>query len=230
MKDFDEITRVGVDGGDSEEHNESAYVELVEFVRVGVQLVFDELAVLRAQPRWMKTPWTTVRPFVAPSIEPSHEVEAIRVRRPRTRARSVPKDEFARRRQHLMKLMGKDSIAVVSAAPVRLRNNDVEYAYRQDSDFFYLTGVRRARVRGRAGAGPRAGASTCCFVRDRDPAREPWDGRRAGPGRGRSHFGADDAFPIADMDEILPGLLENRTKVYYTMGPSPSSTSASSAG
>ena len=43
VRDFDEITRVDVDGGDSEEQNESAYAELVEFVRVGVQLVFDEL-------------------------------------------------------------------------------------------------------------------------------------------------------------------------------------------
>jgi Xaa-Pro aminopeptidase len=56
------------------------------------------------------------------------------------------------------------------------------------------------------------------FVRERDPARETWDGRRAGPtGAVRDH-GADDAFPIGDIDEILPGLLENRTAVYYAMG------------
>ncbi|HEV7714802.1 MAG TPA: UPF0149 family protein [Steroidobacteraceae bacterium] len=48
VRDFDEITRVGVDGGDGEEQNESAYAELVEFVRVGVQLVFEELETLRA--------------------------------------------------------------------------------------------------------------------------------------------------------------------------------------
>jgi len=50
VKDFDEITRVGVDAGDSEEQNESAYAELVEFVRVGVQLVFEELGSLRDRP------------------------------------------------------------------------------------------------------------------------------------------------------------------------------------
>ncbi|MDE2337939.1 MAG: aminopeptidase P N-terminal domain-containing protein, partial [Gammaproteobacteria bacterium] len=56
------------------------------------------------------------------------------------------------------------------------------------------------------------------FVRERDPARETWDGRRAGPAGARRIFGADDAFPITDIDEILPGLMENRAKVYYTMG------------
>jgi uncharacterized protein len=50
VRDFDEITRVGVDTGDDDEQNESAYAELVEFVRVGVQLVFEELETLRDQP------------------------------------------------------------------------------------------------------------------------------------------------------------------------------------
>ena len=58
-------------------------------------------------------------------------------------------------------------------------------------------------------------------MRDRDPTREAWDGRRAGPAGAVRTYGADDAFPITDMDEILPGLLENRTKVYYTMGAYP---------
>jgi Xaa-Pro aminopeptidase len=56
------------------------------------------------------------------------------------------------------------------------------------------------------------------FVRERDPARETWDGRRAGPAGATRDFSADDAFPIGDIDEIIPGLLENRTKVFYTMG------------
>ena len=56
------------------------------------------------------------------------------------------------------------------------------------------------------------------FVRDRDPARETWDGRRAGPVGARRDYGADDAFPIGDIDDILPGLMEGRAKVYYTVG------------
>jgi Xaa-Pro aminopeptidase len=58
-------------------------------------------------------------------------------------------------------------------------------------------------------------------VRDRDPARETWDGRRAGPAGATRVYGADDSFPISDIDEILPGLLENRTKVFYAMGTHP---------
>jgi len=54
--------------------------------------------------------------------------------------RPIGRDEFARRRRQLMKNMGRDSIAIVPAAPVHLRNNDVEYAYRQDSNFHYLSG------------------------------------------------------------------------------------------
>jgi Xaa-Pro aminopeptidase len=59
------------------------------------------------------------------------------------------------------------------------------------------------------------------FVRDRDPARETWDGRRAGPEGAVRDFGADHAFPITDIDEILPGLLENHAKVFYAMGTHP---------
>ena len=59
------------------------------------------------------------------------------------------------------------------------------------------------------------------FVRDRDPARETWDGRRAGPEGAVRDFGADHAFPITDIDEILPGLMENRAKVFYAMGTHP---------
>ena len=147
-------------------------------------------------------------------------MSAARAPRARTVLKSVPRDEFARRRQHLMKLMGNDSIAVISAAPVRLRNNDVEYAYRQDSDFFYLTGFGEPESVAVLIPG-REQAEYLMFVRDRDPARESWDGRRAGPAGAVKTYGADDAFPITDMDEILPGLLENRTKVYYSMGAYP---------
>jgi len=116
-----------------------------------------------------------------------------------------------------MKLMGRDTIAIVPAAPVRHRNNDVEYAYRQDSDFFYLTGFVEPESVAVLIPG-RQHAEYVLFVRDRDPARETWDGRRAGPVGAVRDFGADDAFPISDIDEILPGLMENRARVFYAMG------------
>jgi Xaa-Pro aminopeptidase len=144
---------------------------------------------------------------------------AVRMR-PRGAGPNVPREEYARRRRQLMKLMGRDSIAILPAAPVRHRNNDVEYDYRQDSDFHYMTGFEEPESVAVLVPG-RAQAEYLLFVRDRDPARETWDGRRAGPAGATRDFGADDAFPIADIDEILPGLLENRARVYYAMGVHP---------
>jgi Xaa-Pro aminopeptidase len=125
--------------------------------------------------------------------------------------------DFARRRRQLMHMVGKGGIAILPAAPPRVRNRDVEHAYRQDSDFHYLSGFPEpgsviVLVPGREHG------EYILFCRDRDPERETWDGRRAGPeGAVRDH-GADDAFPICDIDDILPGLLEQSERVYYTMG------------
>jgi len=126
-------------------------------------------------------------------------------------------DEFERRRTQLMRLIGDDGIAILPAAPVRQRNNDVDYNYRQDSDFYYLTGFSEPEAAAVLVPG-RAQAEYILFVRERDPARESWDGRRAGPAGAARDYGADDAFPISDMDEILPGLMENRARVFYNMG------------
>lgn len=129
-------------------------------------------------------------------------------------------EQFARRRSALMRLMGRDAIAIVPAAPVRKRNNDVDYAYRQDSDFHYLTGFGEPESVAVLIPG-REQAEYILFVRERDPARETWEGRRAGPAGARRDYGADDAFPITDIDEILPGLMENRAKIFYAMGMYP---------
>ncbi len=128
--------------------------------------------------------------------------------------------EFTRRRAQLMRLMGANAIAVLPAAPVRMRNNDVEYDYRQDSDFYYLTGFPEPEAVAVLVPG-RPVAQYVLFVRERHREREIWDGRRAGPAGATAQYGADDAFPIADIDEILPGLLEGRERVYYTMGLNP---------
>src|SRR3954469_24873836 len=130
------------------------------------------------------------------------------------------KDEFARRRRQLMKMMGKGGIAILPAVPEKTRNNDVLYHYRPDSDFFYLSGFAEPEAVAVLVPG-RPQGEYILFVRDRDPARETWDGRRAGPEGATRDYGADHAFPIADIDEILPGLLENRAKVFYAMGTHP---------
>ena len=129
----------------------------------------------------------------------------------------IERKEFARRRQQLMRIIGDDAICIVPAAPERLRNNDSHYPYRQDSDFHYLTGFPEpdavlALIPGRAHA------ETILFCRERDPEREAWDGPRAGPEGAVSEYGVDDAFPIGDIDDILPGMIEGRSRVYYHFG------------
>ena len=129
-------------------------------------------------------------------------------------------EEFARRRHQLMKMIGRDGIAILPAAPVKHRNGDVEYAYRQDSDFHFLTGFPEPEAV--AVLSPqRPQGEYVLFCRDRDPTRELWDGGRAGQQGAVERYGADDAFPIGDIDEILPGLLESRSRVYHTMGLHP---------
>ena len=129
----------------------------------------------------------------------------------------LPISEFKRRRKQLMRMMGNNAIAIVPAAPVRLRNNDVEYPYRQDSDFLYLTGFTEPEAVLVLVPG-RAHGESILFCRERDPEMETWHGRRAGQEGAVEQYGADDAFPIDDIDDILPGLLEDRKAVYYTIG------------
>jgi Xaa-Pro aminopeptidase len=129
----------------------------------------------------------------------------------------IAASEFARRRKQLMRMAGRDAIVIVAAAPQRIRNNDSHYPFRQDSDFHYLTGFPEpdavlALIPGRAHG------EAILFCRERDPERERWDGKRAGPEGAVAQHGMDDAFPIDDVDDILPGLIEGRSRVYYHFG------------
>jgi Xaa-Pro aminopeptidase len=128
-----------------------------------------------------------------------------------------PNSEYARRRKQLMRMAGDDAILILPTAPKRIRSNDTHYGYRQDSDFWYLSGFDEpdavlVLVPGR----PHGEA--LLFCRERDPEREMWDGPRAGTEGAVCAFGFDDAYPIADLDDILPGLLEGRSRVYYHFG------------
>ncbi len=125
--------------------------------------------------------------------------------------------EYARRRRQLMRMAGREAIVIVPAAPERIRNNDATYPYRQDSDFHYLCGFGEPDAVLALVPGRKAGEAIL-FCRDRDPAREAWDGARIGPERATEKLGVDDAFPIDDIDDILPGLIEGRERVYYHFG------------
>ncbi|MFL6654533.1 MAG: Xaa-Pro aminopeptidase [Sulfurifustis sp.] len=124
---------------------------------------------------------------------------------------------YEQRRQELMRHMGGKAVAIIPTASVRVRNRDAEYPYRPDSDFYYLTHFPEPEAVAVLVPG-RAHGEFLLFCRERNPEREIWDGRRAGLEGARAEYGADDAFPIDDIDDILPGLLENREKVFYSIG------------
>ena len=125
--------------------------------------------------------------------------------------------EFARRRRHLMELVGRDGIAILPASPERTRSRDTLYSYRPDSDFFYLTGFDEPEAVAVLMPG-RPQGEYVMFCRERDPHKELWDGYRVGPEGLVEQYGADDAFPISDIEDILPGLIERSERVYYSMG------------
>ncbi len=126
---------------------------------------------------------------------------------------------FNRRRQDLMQLMG-DGVAVISTSLEARRNRDVLYQFRPDSDFYYLTHFPEPNAVAVLSPGREQG-EYILFCRDNDPEREKWDGRRAGLTGAVEQYGADDAFPFDDIGDILPGLLENRKKVYCNVGVYP---------
>jgi Xaa-Pro aminopeptidase len=132
----------------------------------------------------------------------------------------IGRKEFSRRRKQLMRMMGSDSIAIIPTAPVRTRNRDVEFPFRPDSDFYYLTGFAEPEAVAVLVPG-RGHGEYLLFCRERDPQMETWTGRRAGTAGAVESWDADDAFPISDIDDILPGLLERCDRVFYTMGNDP---------
>ena len=127
------------------------------------------------------------------------------------------KQEFVRRRRRLMEMMDESSIAILSTAPVVRRNRDVEFPYRPDSDFYYLTGFPEPEAVAALVPG-RSEGEYLLFCRERNVEKELWNGRRAGLEGACELYGADDAFPIGDIDDILPGLMEDRDRVLYGMG------------
>ncbi|MBB4730117.1 aminopeptidase P N-terminal domain-containing protein [Xanthomonas arboricola] len=125
--------------------------------------------------------------------------------------------EYARRRKQLMQMAGDQAILILPAAPERVRSHDTHYPYRQDSDFWYLSGFPEPEAVLVLVPGRKHGEAIL-FCRERDAEREAWDGPREGQEGAVERYGMDDAYPIDDVDEILPGLLEGRSRVYYHFG------------
>lgn len=128
--------------------------------------------------------------------------------------------EYQARRRELMAIMEPNSIAVIAAAPERVRSKDTLYAYKQSTNLSYLCGFPEPQAV-LVLIPQRPQGEFVLFCRDRDPLREIWDGYRQGPAGAVANFGADDAFPIDDIDDILPALLEGRNRIYYSIGRDP---------
>jgi len=118
-----------------------------------------------------------------------------------------------------IKRMDQKSVAIIPAAREATRSNDTQYRYRQDSDFFYLTGFEEPGSI--AIIAPGRDPQYTLFVRPRDPEREIWDGKRAGVDGAKAEFGAQEAFPIADFDGKLHEILDGALNLYYRLGVNP---------
>ena len=132
----------------------------------------------------------------------------------------ITQDEYARRRRQLMRMAGPDAVVILAAAPERMRNADAAWPYRQDSDFHYLSGFPEPDAILALLPGRQHGEAVL-FCREREAERERWHGPSCGTERAVSDYGVDDAFPIDDIDDILPGMIEGRGRVYCHFGREP---------
>ncbi len=129
-------------------------------------------------------------------------------------------ETYARRRSELTQQIGDNDIVIVATSPIKSRNSDVEYQFRPDSDFHYLSGF--AEPEAVLVISPsRTQGQYVVFCREKDRHREMWDGRRIGLEGAIEQYGADDAFPIEDLNDILPGMMEEKEKVFTTVGRYP---------
>lgn len=127
---------------------------------------------------------------------------------------------YAERRAALMQAIGPGGVAIVRSLPERLRNNDAHYKFRQHSDVLYLTGF----VEPETTLILRPGAEeerVVMFVRPRDPEMEVWDGRRAGVEGAKERYGADAAYPAAELTAKLGELIANCDELHYALGLDP---------
>lgn len=122
-----------------------------------------------------------------------------------------------RRRKRLAAQIGADAVAIVPAAGEQLRNRDVHFPFRQDSDFDYLTGFPEPDAFAVI-APRRKGGELVMFVRPRNAEREIWDGRRHGVDGARERFNVDEAFELDEIDAKMPDLLADRSRIYYPLG------------
>jgi len=115
-----------------------------------------------------------------------------------------------------MRRMNPKSVAIIPAAREAVRSHDTNYRYRQNSDFFYLTGFEEPDAI--AVIAPSQEKKFTLFVRPRDPEQEIWNGYRAGVEGAVHDYSADEAYPVSEFDEKLPEILDGPSILYYAFG------------
>jgi Xaa-Pro aminopeptidase len=123
---------------------------------------------------------------------------------------------FAERRQQLLESLGPDAVAIFVGARLAVRSADTEYPFRQDSDFWYLTGFDHPEAV--AVLSTREGPDFTLFVQPRDPDAETWTGYRPGVEGAVADYGADTAHPIDELHERIPELLRGARRVHHVLG------------
>lgn len=130
---------------------------------------------------------------------------------------TVNQKELIKRRKTLMRMVGNDGAAIIPSAKAIPRNRDVDYIFRQDSDFLYLTGFNEPDALAMLLPGSSEG-QFIMFCRDSNPEQEIWDGRRAGQSGVEEHFLADQSYSFEKLDEVIPKLLSDRERIFYPIG------------
>jgi Xaa-Pro aminopeptidase len=125
--------------------------------------------------------------------------------------------QFKSRQKILMAEMGSDSAAVIFAADEMVRTGDTYFRFRQNSDFYYLTGFCEPQAVAIFLPG-RAEGEYILFNRTRDRQQEQWEGMRAGQEGALQYYGANEAYPINEIDQRLPELLNGRHRIFYSVG------------
>ncbi|MFC3908275.1 Xaa-Pro aminopeptidase [Legionella dresdenensis] len=128
----------------------------------------------------------------------------------------ITQQEYQDRRRSLASQLAPGSVALIWAGKEAIRNGDAHYRFRQASDFYYLTGFGEPDALLVIMAGDNG--ESYLFNRERDPAQEQWTGRRLGQEGACKQLGMKDAFPITEVNQILPQLLAGRSAVYYAIG------------
>ena len=123
-------------------------------------------------------------------------------------------DVYARRRERLYDRIG-DGVALLFAPPEASFGHDIHYRYRPDPDLLYLTGFPEPEAVAVLDGTRR---KWTLFVRPKNRERETWDGRRAGPRGATADFGADHAYPIAELEERLPALVRGTDRLFHALG------------